>query len=531
VRRATRTALALAVVALTLAPGRVSAATITVNTTLDGIENGGTCSLREAVEAANQNAAILGCAGDTAGADTILLQSGQTYRLTGHAAPEDSNASGDLDVVGGGGTTIRSTGPGLATIDADSTTVAGPADNVRGRAIDILTGAGAVVLERIRVTGGAATDSTGGGGIRTRAPLTLTESEVSGNTVGVFAGTVNFGGGGILVQDPGSLTLSRSTVAGNLVRANPASLGDSARGGGIAFFSSSGPLDATNSTISSNQVDSSGNTVNTTYAGGINWVSPSQTMTLTNVTISNNSAVGGNSTFVFGGGIGLLGAKATLRGTILAGNQAPAKLDCTQVNPTDDWISAGDNVIGDTSGCGHSGGGNDLFDANPNLGPLSGYGGPTRSQLPNPGSPAINHGGSCPTLDQRGFFRAPVAPCDAGAVEIGAPETLPPVPPPPTDPDNSLRFGKVTRNRRRGTAKLPVVVPGPGELELTGKGAKPRRVAEPEAGTAVFVIKAKGGAKKALRIKGRKKLRLSVTFTPTGGAPNTERTTVKLIRR
>ena len=274
------------------------------------------------------------------------------------------------------------------------------------------------------------TDSTGGGGIRTRVPLTLTDSEVSGSNVALFGGTVNFGGGGILVQDPGSLTLNWSTVAGNLVKANPAaSLLDSAIGGGIAYFSGSAPFSATNSTISGNKVDSSGNTINDTQGGAIFWAGFGQTMSLTNVTISDNEATGGGSSDVYGGGMFLIAEGSTLRGTILAGNQALAREDCGQFGPDDDWISAGNNVIGDSSDCGHSGGSNDLFNASPNLGPLSNYGGPTRTQILNPGSPAIDHGGTCPATDQRGLFRAPVAPCDAGAFEVDATATLPPPPP------------------------------------------------------------------------------------------------------
>jgi hypothetical protein len=146
---------------------------------------------------------------------------------------------------------------------------------------------------------------------------------------------------------------------------------------------------------------------------------------------------------------------ATLSGTILAGNRAPAQLDCAQVNADDDWISAGNNVIGDTSGCGVIGGSNDLFNANPGLGPLSNYGGLTRTQILNPGSPAIDHGGTCPTTDQRGFFRAPVAPCDAGAFEVGAPATLPIQDPPEGGPpaDTTPPEATITKGPKDKTKK------------------------------------------------------------------------------
>ena len=97
-----------------------------------------------------------------------------------------------------------------------------------------------------------------------------------------------------------------------------------------------------------------------------------------------------------------------------------------------DLVSLGDNLLGPaaTANCGTVAASNDLVGVNnPNLAPLSAFGGPTPTHLPNPGSPAIDHGGVCPATDQRGLFRAPAAPCDAGAVEVGATTTLPTDPP------------------------------------------------------------------------------------------------------
>ena len=519
----------LAAVPFVIFPVGARAATITVDTTTDltgSFDDPGGCNLRDAVTAANTNAPFSECPGDNGGgtgADTILLEGGKSYTLTHHAVPEDANASGDLDISGGGGTTIRSTGTGLATIDAASASFPGPPDETRGRAIDILNGAGAVTLQRVRVINGAVTDSYGGGGIRAHAPLTLIDSEVSDNNVALYGGVAGIGGGGILIRDPGSLTLTRSTVADNLVKANPSYNTDSARGGGITYYSNGGDLNATNSTISGNRVDSSGNTGAASLAGGLYWSRSDQAMNLTNVTISNNSAIGGDSASVFGAGMVLFEKNATLRGTIVAGNIAPAQADCSQGNPEDDWISGGDNVLGDTSACGVIGGSNDLFNVAANLGPLSNYGGLTRTQLPNPSSVAINHGGTCPATDQRAFFRVPVAPCDAGAVEVGAPATLP--------PDNDFSFGKAKKNKRKGTAKLFVEVPGPGALALAGKGVKRSAADARSAGDVALAVEAEGSAKRRLRRKGEKEVAVSVTFTPTGGAPNTETANVKLVRK
>jgi CSLREA domain-containing protein len=424
---------AVAAAALALVPAGAGAATIQVNTTLDEIENNQTCGLREAVTAANDNADFGGCDGDAAGADVIVLQGGSTYVLTRHVAgDDDTNLNGDLDILGGGGTTIRGSGPGLATIDANSNTVPGD-DTLRNRAIDVRPNAGGVTLERLRVRAGVLANGGGGGGISTSAPLTVIESEVVDNAIILNASS---GGGGIAVLSPGSLTLTRSTVAGNLVRANPALPGDSARGGGIL---AAGDFTARNSTISGNTVNSMGTMVNLTFGGGIYWLGfGDRTMSLTNVTIANNTATagGGQTSVVSSGGIFLSESNGsesntTLANTILAGNTAPNLADCGQWEASDDWISGGNNVLGDSDGCDPIGGVNDVFFANPGLGILSDYGGPTRTQILNAGSPAINRGGTCPETDQRGLFRAAVAPCDTGAFELGATAAPPAGPSPP----------------------------------------------------------------------------------------------------
>lgn len=97
-------------------------------------------------------------------------------------------------------------------------------------------------------------------------------------------------------------------------------------------------------------------------------------------------------------------------------------------------------------------------------------------------------------------------------------------------PANDFTIGKLKRNKRKGTAKLAVEVPGPGTLGLAGKGL---RAASQEAGGAGEVelpVKAKGNRKRKLDDRGKLKLEAEVTFTPTGGAPNTEATKVKLVK-
>jgi len=75
------------------------AATINVDTTTDEYGEGSGCSLREAVEAANSNAAFGGCpAGEDASTDVIMLPGGR-HTLSLGGAGEDANAEGDLDVT------------------------------------------------------------------------------------------------------------------------------------------------------------------------------------------------------------------------------------------------------------------------------------------------------------------------------------------------------------------------------------------------------------------------------------------------
>jgi TolB protein len=95
---------------------------------------------------------------------------------------------------------------------------------------------------------------------------------------------------------------------------------------------------------------------------------------------------------------------------------------------------------------------------------------------------------------------------------------------------NDFSFGKLRRNRKRGTAKLPVNVPGPGELDLAKtEKVKPQGKRAPAEAEVKFAIKPKGKSKRALRKKGKAKVLAKVTYTPDGGEPNTESKRLKLI--
>jgi plastocyanin len=111
-------------------------------------------------------------------------------------------------------------------------------------------------------------------------------------------------------------------------------------------------------------------------------------------------------------------------------------------------------------------------------------------------------------------------------------------------PSNEFGFGKVTRNKRSGTATVALHVPAAGTLEIAGKsvgarwtgrstGASASRTTVNAAGSVKLKLKAKGHARRKLNDTGRTKLRLTVTYTPSDlrVAPNTKSKRIKLVKR
>lgn len=477
-----------------LAPG-AGAATITVDVPSDDFSDQGLndvgCSVREAVESANTNSAVSLCqptGGFSAAPDTIVLQGGRTHVLTKDGSPaEDGNVRGDVDIEGP--VTITATGTGLATIDQEDTLSAGgtPDFNALDRVFHIEANAGAVTFNRLKITRGLVANGggfpfLGGGGILTESALTITDSEIVDNVSQEY--NVNFSamGGGIMVRGQiARLTMSGSTVAGNTVQTDPTFGGGSAIGGGIAVFpvvNGQPPpqgVDITNSTISGNRsVGAAAGHVG--VVGGIfgtNGPFPGNNATpvnLTNVTVTNNQATAVTPANGVVGGVQF--TLGTTTGSIIGGNTdtatASAFDDCGLSNP-----SGGGNFVGRRSAapenaCAYSGP-NDLAGASnspipPNIGPLLNNGGLTRTHLLNPGSPAINRGGTCAATDQTGLFRYIAAPCDAGSLEIGATATPPPIVTPGPTGQRAAALAKCKKKKskkkrrkcRAAANKLPV---------------------------------------------------------------------------
>ncbi len=106
-----------------------------------------------------------------------------------------------------------------------------------------------------------------------------------------------------------------------------------------------------------------------------------------------------------------------------------------------------------------------------------------------------------------------------------------------------LSFGKLRRNKHKGTATLSVNVPGPGTLTLTGKGlVKQRSVGAFRAVKAAaksviaarrvkLTVRSKGKKKRKLNRTGKVAAKAKVTFTRTNGVPLTKAKRIKLVKR
>jgi len=216
--------------------------------------------------------------------------------------------------------------------------------------------------------------------------LDISNTSLSGNSAEF--------GGAISNLSSGVVTMTASTINGNTA---------SQSGGGID--AGSGRVTLVNATVS-------GNTAGT--GGGVS--DEAATVTLTNTTVSNNSAS------TAGGGLANEGGAFILASSLLAGNAAGG--NCFQAAGT--ITSHGYNLSDDSLCAAFFMDSGDQNNVALHLGPLANHGGPTETQLPGAGSPAIdaipqnaNGCGLFITSDQRGFARPFNGRCDIGAVETG----------------------------------------------------------------------------------------------------------------
>jgi CSLREA domain-containing protein len=368
-RRLRLAPLAAAVLALLAFAPSAWAGTIRVNTATDEFNTAGDCSLREAVEFANDDITPRGCTDSdpTIEPDTIILEGGD-YNLTRNV-PTDSGVEGagvgDLDVHES--LIIQGAGSGITGIDAN-----GPTDT-HDRAIDV--DAGALTISGLKIHDGSAegggnpgggiylhgaassldltdvrlfdNNAVGdGGAISSIAPLTLDDSEVVGNN-----STAGAGGGVSGPIAPTDTVLTNTLVSGNSAAGIGGGLdvGDtqitsstirnnssSGNGGGVR---AGGTADITTTLISSNS--SALNNGGGLFANGAS---------VTDSTVEGNTAIGVGA---LGGGI-WSNTSATLTNTDVQGNKAGGNGGGVFVNNnaglTDSLIRENQSVAGDGGG-------------------------------------------------------------------------------------------------------------------------------------------------------------------------------------
>src|SRR5436190_22181895 len=159
--------------ALLVAPSFASAATIRVETNADEFGVAGNCSLREAIQSANENSNEGGCKRKGGGgADTIVLTSEIVYRIAIAGGNDDTNATGDFDIASN--ITLEASDKRKANIDANDV----------DRAFDVLQG-GKLTASKLYIVNGSPPSngfSYGGGAILNRGKLYLRASKLAANS-------------------------------------------------------------------------------------------------------------------------------------------------------------------------------------------------------------------------------------------------------------------------------------------------------------------------------------------------------------
>ncbi|MFL5822651.1 MAG: choice-of-anchor Q domain-containing protein [Solirubrobacteraceae bacterium] len=395
--RGCRTGL-VSLAAFLLAASVAGATTIHVTTTQDPDNGtgqctaGGTCSLREAINAAHADSSV-----------TRVSVPAGTYKLTDGSGALAIVANITLAGAGARHTIIQQTVTGAGVLGANAT----------------------ATIQGLTITGGHSTAGAGGG-INNAGTLTLKNSTVTDNESDGYLDSTCFtppacppptpiaGLGGGIYSGGGSLTVIASTISGNVAAAGN-DFGAGAGGGGI--FSTS-PVTVINSTISGNAAQGRLGSVD---GGGIYMgADPQAQLALANVTVAFNQATGNNPQ---GGNLYLVdaGNSHTAQNSVIANGTATAGSEnCGGTT----LLSEGYNLE-DRDECGLHGTG-DKVNTPPKLGPLKNHGGFTDTRALLSGSPAINGGnlsgckaGPAPIVtDQRLVHRPQGARCDIGAFEF-----------------------------------------------------------------------------------------------------------------
>jgi hypothetical protein len=150
-----------------------------------------------------------------------------------------------------------------------------------------------------------------------------------------------------------------------------------------------------------------------------------------------------------------------------------------------------------------------------------------------PGSPTIDAGLAAPDIGSLDLDRNPrISPLCLGGGEvpdIGAYEL--PTASPPAPACSVFEIGGLQRNKKKGKGALTVTVPGSGLLAATGKGLKKTSASPAASGDVILNLKASGKSRRKLARGGRAKLKITLSWTPSGGSASTQTDKVKLVRK
>lgn len=253
----------------------VYAASYVVDSLGDTIANDGRCTLREAIQEAN-NGANTDCPGSPSSADDII-----TFAV-----------SGTITLTSTLPTIVSAATAGKLTIDGgNAITISG------NNTVSVLwVGSGGnLTLQNITIANGAVSSPYSGGGVLNFGTLTATNCTFSNNNGG-------YQGGAIYSKGATALTVTNCTFAGNQ---------SASEGGAISCEDT--PCTITSSTFSGNRAGRGGAIASIWYFGS----QPS--LNITGSTFEGNQASGGG-----GGALYLYGVRATITGSIFNNNAATA---------------------------------------------------------------------------------------------------------------------------------------------------------------------------------------------------------------
>jgi hypothetical protein len=99
------------------------------------------------------------------------------------------------------------------------------------------------------------------------------------------------------------------------------------------------------------------------------------------------------------------------------------------------------------------------------------------------------------------------------------------------EPSNTVTFGAVIRNKKKGTARITVGVPNAGQLVASGTGVKTAANSSLGPSDLQLALSATGKKQRKLRKTGKVTIAPSFTFTPNNGAAGTSSTSLKLVKK